>query len=408
MTTTQVAPIAPVDITVAAFKADPFPYYARLRAEAPVFAVMLPATKQRAWLVTRYADVLSVLKDERFAKDPQNAMTPAQLKKAPRMPPMFKSLQRNLLAIDDPDHARLRALVHKAFTPRMIEAMRDQMQTVADDLLDRVAAKSSMELIEDFAQPLPLTMIGRILGVPTEDTAKFRKWMHAFIAIGTTRNPLLIPQIMGLVRYLKKLTKERTAQPQDDLITALVQAKEGNDQMTEDEVVSMIMLLLSAGHETTVNLIASGTLALLEHPDQMARLRTNPSLSKPAIEELLRYVIPAEMATDRYAREDITIAGTTIARGELVLGVIASANRDPDFFTDPDALDIMRDPNKHLSFSQGGHYCLGAPLARLEGQIALNTLLRRMPNLRLNVAPDQLRWRSSMTVRGLEALSVTF
>jgi cytochrome P450 PksS len=400
--------VAPVDVTSAPFKANPFPYYAQLRAEAPVFPVTLPS-KQRAWLVTRYDDVLYVLKDERFAKDRRNAMTPEQLKKSPWVPSMFKPLERNMLDLDSPDHTRLRALVHKAFTPRMVEQMRDQIQVLANELLDAVEPKGAMDLIADFALPLPLNMIGRILGVPAKDNAKFHRWSKTLISGGSNRNLfVLIPNTMAFMRYLKKLIRERRANPKDDLITALVQAKDGSDQLSEDEILAMIFLLLIAGHETTVNLIGSGTLALLEHPEQLEMLRSEPTLIKPAIEELLRFVCPVEMATERYAREDITIAGTTIPRGELVMAVIGSANRDENHFGNPDSLDITRKDNKHLAFGHGAHFCLGAPLARLEGQIAISTLIQRMPHLRLSVAPDQLRWRGTFVLRGLEALPVSY
>ena len=399
-----------VDITDAAFKANPFPFYAQLRSEAPVFPVMVPMpVKQRAWLVTRYDDVQAVLKDARFAKNPRNAMSPEQLKKRPWLPPMFKPLEQNMLDLDNPDHPRLRALVHKAFTPRLIEQMREQIQTLTNELLDTAEPRGGMDLIADFALPLPLTMIGRILGVPSADNPKFHHWTKTLLSASTNRNYLvLIPTIMRFLGYMKKLVKERHAHPQDDLITALVQAKEGSDQLSEDEVLAMIFLLLIAGHETTVNLIGSGSLALLEHPDQLQRLRNEPALIKPAIEELLRFVCPVEMATERYAREDSVVAGTTIPRGELVLAVIGSANRDANAFTEPDSLDIARENNKHLAFGLGVHYCLGAPLARLEGQIAINTLVQRVPNLRLNVAPEQIRWRGGFVLRGLEALPVSF
>src|SRR5579859_4732541 len=405
---TPVKSIQPVDVTDATFKANPFPFYAQLRAEAPVFPVKLP-TKQRAWLITRYDDVLNVLKDERFAKDRRNAMTPAQLKKGPWVPPVFRPLERNMIDLDSPDHTRLRALVHKAFTLRLIEQMRDQIQALTNELLDRAEPNGGIDLIADFALPLPLTMIGRILGVPAKDNQKFHHWSKTLISGGANRNLfVLIPTIMRFMGYLKKLVKERRAHPKDDLVTALVQAKDGSDQLSEDEILAMIFLLLVAGHETTVNLIGSGSLALLEHPDQLAKLRSEPALIKTTIEELLRFVCPVEMATERYAREDITIAQTTIPRGELVLAVIGSANRDANYFDHPDSLDITRKNNKHLAFGHGAHYCLGASLARLEGQIAISTLIKRMPNLRLRSAPDQLRWRGTFVLRGLEALPVSF
>ena len=401
--------ITSIDVTAPEFKANPFPFYAQLRAEAPVFQVALPRN-QPAWLVTRYDDVLAVLKDdERFVKNTRNAMTPEQLKGTPQMPSFMKAFDQSLLRQDDPTHARLRALVHKAFTPRRIEQMRDQIQDVTNDLLDKVEPKGSMDLIADFALQVPLVMIGRILGIPAKDNPKFHRWTRTLLSGGTNPNPIvLVPTAMSFMRYMRKQIKERQTHLQDDLISALVQAKEGSDSLSEDEILAMIFMLLSAGHETTVNLIGSGMLALLEHPDQLTKLRDEPTLGKTAIEELLRFVCPAEMATERYATEDVTIAGTTISGGELVLAVIASANRDAQYFDNPDTLDITRTNNKHLAFGQGIHYCLGAPLARLEGQIAIETLLASIPNLHLSIAPDGLRWRSGMILRGLESLPVSF
>ena len=399
--------ILPTDLTSATFKANPFPLYARLRAESPVFPIML---SRRTWLVTRYDDVSYVLKDERFAKNRHNAMTPEQLKKEPWTLPMLKQLyNHNMLGVDSPDHTRLRALVHKAFTPRMIEQMRDQIQILTNELLDKVEPHRSMDLIADFALPMSLTIIGRILGLPAEDTPMFRHWATRFLAMGTSKDIiLLIPTILSFTSYLKKLIKARLIQPRDDLITSLVQAREGSDQLSEEEILAMLLLLLIAGHETTVNLIGSGTLALLEHPDQLTKLRREPELIKSAIEELLRFVCPLVMATERYARKDTTLEGMTIPRGELVLAVIGSANRDPNHFDQPDILDITREKNKHLAFGQGAHYCLGAPLSRMEGQIAINALVQRMPNLRLSTPPQQLRWRGNIIMRSLEALPVSF
>lgn len=408
VTTAPLHELQSINITDAGFKANPFPLYARLRAEAPVFPVTLRTRgTQRAWLITRYDDVISVLKDDtRFVKDRHNAMTPAQLKKAPGMPSIFRSLERNLLGLDGADHDRLKALVHKAFTPRIVEQLRDQTQAQVDAALDRAERNGGMELISEFALPVPLKIIGHMLGVPEEDEAKFARWAKAFLSI-STRNPLLtLPSILRFINYPRKLIKLRRTNPKDDLISALVKVHEGNDHLTDDEIVAMVVLLLTAGHETTVNLIASGTLALLQHPDQLARLRDEPTLIKSAIEELVRFVVPVETATERYAREDVTIAGTTIPKGELVLAVIAAANHDPQHFDNPDVLNISREHNRHVGFGQGMHYCLGAPLARLEGQIAISTLVQRVPHLRLAVAPDQLRWRSGFIVRGLEALPV--
>ncbi len=401
-------PIPPIHITDPNFKADPFPFYARLRAEAPVFQVSGFRPHKKAWLITRYDDVQAMFKDERFAKDRNNAMTPDQLKKAMKLPGIFKALEQGLLGIDDPNHARLRNLIHKAFTPRLIEQMRDQVQTVATELLDKAERKRSVELIADYATPLPLTMIGRILGMPPQDNGKFYRWTKTFVNAGTSNMFVLVPTLLRFMSYLRALIKERRARPKDDMISTMLLAKEGTDQMTDDEVLAMIFLLLSAGHETTVNLIGTGTLALLQHPDQMAKWPSDSTQAKIAIEELVRFVCPVEMATERYAREDITIAGTTIPRGELTLGVIGSANRDASVFTNPDTLDITRENNKHLAFGLGAHYCVGAPLARIEGQIGITTLLARFPNMRLQVPSDQLKWRGTFIVRGLEKLPVTF
>jgi len=403
------APIKNVNIASPEFKANPYSFYARLRAEAPVYPVTLPS-KQTAWLITRYDDVVMALKDERFAKDKLNSLTPEQLAKQPWVPSMFKPLERNMLDLDASDHTRLRGLVHKAFTPRLIEQMQERIQKLADELLDAVQGQGRMDLIHDYALPIPTTIIAQMLGVPLEDRHKFHRWSSTIVSSNPSGWGMLkaIPNAMAFMGYIRKLVKARRANPQDDLISALVQAEEAGDQLSEDELLAMIFLLLVAGHETTVNLIGNGMLALLEHPDQIEKLRDDPALIKPAVEELLRYASPLETATERYAREDITIAGVTIPRGAMVYAAIASANRDERQFANPDTLDITRQPNKHLAFGQGVHYCLGAPLARLEGQIAINTLLRRSRDLRLAVTPGAVRWRRGLVLRGLEALPVAW
>jgi cytochrome P450 len=397
-----------VNIVSPQFKANPFPFLARLRATQPVSRTTLP-DKTSVWLVTRYEDVNALLRDERFTKNRRRALTPEQIRKLPWIPPMFRPLERNMLDLDPPDHTRLRQLVHKAFTPRLVEQMRARVQTLADELLDRVARRGEMDLINDYALPLPMTIITEILGVPTSDRDKFHKWSKAVVSLSSPNATLrVVPAVWMFIRYLRSFFKVRRRDPQDDLVSALLQAEEAGDKLSEDELLAMVFLLLVAGHETTVNLIGSGVLALIEHPDQMEELRRAPSLIKPAVEELLRYTAPVFMTTERYAREHVSIQGTTIPRGEMTLGVIGSANRDETVFENHDTLDITREPNKHLSFGQGIHFCLGAPLARMEAQIAVNTLLSRMPNLRLKVSPDLLRWRPSMILRGLDALPVKF
>ena len=400
--------VAP-DLASPRFKADPYPFYARLRAEAPVWCTTLP-DKRAAWLVTRYEDVARVLKDDTFAKDKLNAMDPEQRAKTPWVPGFLKPLERNMLDLDDPDHARLRALVSKAFTPRLVERLRGRIEALCEELLDAMERegrrRGRVELVADYALPLPATVIAELLGVPAEDHAKFHRWSNRLVSVSSGRDMLrALPAAHSFVRYLRKLVERRRAEPQDDLITALVRAEEAGDKLNKDELLAMAFLLLVAGHETTVNLIASGTLALLEHPEQAEALKCDPSLVKSAVEELLRYTSPVEMATERYAREDVEIEGVTIPRGELILAVLGSANRDERYFEAPDALDLARDPNRHLAFGRGGaHHCLGAPLARMEGQIAINALLRRFPEVRLPVAAESLRWRRGLFLRGLQRL----
>jgi len=397
-----------VNILSQEFKANPFPLLAHLRMEQPVRRVTLP-DKTPVWLVTRYEDVKALLTDERFAKSRYNALTPEQLRKQPWVPPMFRPLERTMIDLDPPDHTRLRQLVHQAFTPRLIERMRERVQTLANELLDAVSRKGEMDLIRDYALPLPMTIITEILGVPIQDRDKFHRWSKVIVSVNQfNANWRVFPAIWKFIRYLRKFFKVRRDDLRDDLVSALIQGEEIGDRLSEDELLAMVFLLLVAGHETTVNLIGSGMLELLQHPDQIERLRCDPSLIKSAVEELLRYTAPVFMSTERYAREGMTIHGVTIPRGEMALGVIGSANRDETVFENPDTLDIAREPNKHLSFGQGIHYCLGAALARLEAQIAINTLLERMPKLRMKGSPESLRWRPSLILRGLESLPAKF
>ncbi len=398
-----------MDVNIASpeHKADPHPFYARLRAEAPVARVTLP-DRQAAWLVTRYDDVAAALKDERLVKDRSRALGPDQARRQPWVPGLFRPLMRNMLDLDPPDHTRLRALVHRAFTPRLVEQMRGRIQALADELLDAVARRGRMDLVRDYALPIPTTIIAEMLGVPAGDRHRFHRWSRAIVSSSPSGWGMLraVPSVIAFLRYIRRLIAARRAAPGDDLLGALVRAEEAGERLSEDELVAMVFLLLVAGHETTVNLIGNGALALLEHPDQMTRLRHDPALIKPAVEELLRYASPLETATERFAREDVIIAGVTIPRGALVYAALASANRDEREFPDADALDITREPNRHLAFGLGPHYCVGASLARLEGQVAIATLLRRAPDVRLAVAPGAVRWRRGLVLRGLEALPV--
>jgi cytochrome P450 PksS len=376
------------------FKADPHATYARLRAEAPVFRSRLGRGRP-VWLVTRYEDVAALLRDPRFPKDPAHARSGA----APWMPGFLRPLTRNMLDLDAPDHTRLRSLVQKAFTPRLVERLRPRIEELADELITRATRGGRMELVRDYALPIPLTIIGELLGIPAADRNRFHRWSTTIVSaspgIGAVR---LLPTVWSMFRYLRGQFAARRADPRDDLITALVQAEEAGDRLSDDELLAMVFILLVAGHETTVNLIAGGVLALLQNPEQLARLRAGPALLRPAVEELARFVSPVDLATERYAREDVEIAGVAIRRGEMVLGAIGSANRDEAHFAAPDTLDLARDPNRHLAFGLGAHYCLGAPLARLEASIAIPMLLDRAPGLRLRDA--EVRWRPHAFLRG--------
>lgn len=387
--------IPPFDLASPRFKADPHPTYARLRADAPVYRARL-GWRRHAWLLARYDDVNALLRDGRFAKDPRSARGDGGA--GAWMPGPLRPLTRNMLDLDAPDHTRLRALVQKAFTPRMVGALRPRIEALVDELVDRAAADGRMELVRDLALPLPLTVISDLLGVPQADRMRFHRLSTTILSgqpgIGALR---VVPAVLSLFRYLRPLFAARRAEPRDDLVTALVQAEDAGDRLSEDELLGMVFLLLAAGHETSVNLVASGVLALLRNPGEMERLRADPSLIKPAVDELARFTSPVELATERYAREDLELCGVRIRRGEMVLGVIGSANRDPAHFDAPDALDVGRDPNRHLAFGVGAHYCLGAPLARLEARLAFTELLPRVRGFSL---AGPVEWRRSMSVRG--------
>ncbi len=410
MTANKPNPIATENIASSEFKARAYPYYARLRDEAPVHQVKAVGNRSSAWLITRFEDVSRLLKSDQLVKDRRNAMTPAQLKKTNTIPGFLKALERNMLDLDVPDHTRLRGLVHQGFTPRLIERMRTRVQSLSEELIYSAKRNGQMDLIHDYALPIPVTIISEMLGIPQRERESFTRYSSAMLK--ATVSPMSaffsIPQIMLFVALVRRVIKLKRKQPEDDLISALASVEEAGDYLSEDELLAMIMLLVIAGHETTVNLIGNGTLALLTHPDQLERLRNDPAIMKPAIEELLRFDSPVEFATERYTRDDLELHGVKIPKGELVYLVIASANRDETQFANPNNLELNRDPNKHLSFGQGIHFCLGAPLARLEASIAFQTLLREAPNLKLAVNANNLRWRSGMNLRGLEKLPVKF
>ena len=395
------------DLSDRAFKANPHPVYARWRAETPVVRATLPMGG-RSYLAARYDDVSALLKDTRLVKDPANAPTEmaARLRRIPRR---MRPLVRNMLALDDPDHARLKRLVQAAFTPRRTEALAERTRQTAERLLDRLAGRAQFDLIADVALPLPVAVISDLLGVPERDQAKFARWSHSLISL--PESPLnaivAMPQIFAFMGFLEQLAAAKRSAPSDDLVSALVDIEAEGERLDGDELLAMIAILLSAGHETTTNLFGNGVLALLQHPGELDRLRAEPDLVGPAIEELLRFAGPVEMSTPRFAREDLEIAGTHIPRGAQVFGVITSANRDQRRFDDADRLDLARAPNRHLTFGEGGHYCVGAALARMEGRVALPLLLDRFPRLALAEPSSALRWRASPVLRGLKRLRLS-
>jgi cytochrome P450 len=410
MSTTVRSHVPVPDIVSPAFKADPVPATARLRAELPVARVSVPGVSGDAYLVTRYEDAVAVLRDERFVKDVRNARAPGDLR-LPWMPRAIRPLSHTMLDSDGDEHRRLRSLVRDTFTPRYVAQLEPRAHAIADGLLDRIAAAGKADLVADYALLVPLTLISEILGVPERDRLRFRRWFASLIAASASgqsslRLLLTLPDILAMMRFLRRLVAERRETPRDDLVSRLAGAGEDGDRLGGDELLAMVALLLIAGYETTVNLIATGTLLLLTHPDQLARLREDPELIGTAVEELLRLGCPVDVATERYARETVEVAGVTIPSGALVLVGIVSANTDGERFPEAGQLDLAREDNHHVAFGLGAHYCLGAPLARLEGRVAIGSLIRRFPDLRLAVPPEQLRWRASLSLRGLASLPV--
>jgi len=391
-----------------AFIDDPYPAYAWLREHAPVHKTRLPNGVE-AYLVTRYDDVRGVLADPRLSKNPATSY-PGWRPGRTGIPGEHRSgIAAHLLNLDPPDHTRLRRLVAKAFTPRRVADFEPRVVEIADRLLDAFGPWP-VDLVRAYAFPLPVIVICEMLGVPPEDQPIFHEWAHGMIDRTGPRGG--VGQSVKRVRgYLKDLIhKKRLSLPEDsaadDLLSALIRASDQGEQLTEDEAAAMAFILLFAGFETTVNLIGNGVLALLRHPDQLAKLQTDPGLLEPAVEELLRYDGPVEFGTWRFTTEPITIGGMEIAAGEPVLVVLASADRDPARFTDPDTLELARNEGGHLALGHGIHFCLGAPLARLEGRVAFSRLFARFPDLALAASPDVLRWHSGLIMRGLRELPV--
>ncbi|MEV7435021.1 cytochrome P450 family protein [Streptomyces griseoviridis] len=378
------------------FREDPYPVYARLRARGPVHRVLLPAPENyESWLVVGYEEARAALADQRLAKD----STKIGLQSLEE-----QLIGKNLLVTDPPQHTRLRALVGRSFTARRTELLRPRIQQIADDLLDAMLPLGRADLVTSFAYPLPLTVICELLGIPDLDRTEFRKLSTEAVAPSSAESAA--EAVTGLGEYFTQLIEDRRcAGPGDDLLSDLLRTRaEDGDQLSADELRGMAFLLLLAGHETTVNLISGGVHALLSHPDQLAALRADMSLIDGAVEEMLRYEGPVESATFRFAAEDLEIGDTLIPRGDPVIIGLDAADHAPSRYPDPDRFDIRRDTRGHLAFGHGIHHCLGAPLARLEGRIAIRTLLERAPDLRADGPPGE--WLPGMLIRGVRSLPV--
>jgi cytochrome P450 len=400
------------DLYTDRFRAETYATFERMRTEDPVFCQPGIDGETMLWFVTRHDDAVAVLlDDERFVRDPALALTPDELEVfSSGMPDAIAFIDTHMLNKDGDDHRRLRRLVTKAFTPRMVEQLRPRIQEIADELIDAVEARGEMELVDEFAFPLPITVIAELLGIPVADRDSFRRWTNAIITPALTPEDVaqFTEAIDEFVAYLRELFDRRATTPGADLISALLQVEERGDTLSEQELFSMVVLLIIAGHETTVSLIGNAVLALLEHPEQRAELQSDPERMSHAIEELLRYDSPVERTLSRWAATDVELGGQTIRRGEGVIVILGSANRDPSRFTDPDTLDFAREDVKHIAFGRGSHYCLGAPLARLEAEVALRTLLRRLPGLRLAAPVEELSWRPVPLFRSLASLPVAW
>ena len=394
------------------FTTNPFPLFTQLRSKGAVVAIPVPPGSgiSSLWMVTRLEEAVQVLKNQLFTVDPSTIWHGDDQHSAPQNPVGLGGLLgQSMIAVDEPDHRRLRSLVSKAFTPRYIQSLRPGIQQIADDLLDRVQDRGHMDLVNEYAFPLPINVISNMLGVPAEGQALIREWSELFSGGGAARQDssrLMITRTFA--EYLLKVIAEKRAHPHDDLISQLVQIEEAGDRLDEGELLSMIALLIFAGHETTSNLIGNGTLMLFDYPDQMQRLKADLGLVPAAVEEFLRYNGPVLAPAPRYATEDVILAGQQIHKGDMILTMLGSANRDESQFTQPEELDIARSLNRHVAFGQGIHVCLGAPLARLEGDIAFTTLLRRLPDLRLTVARDTITWKGGFILRGISSLPVAF
>lgn len=396
-------------VTQPEYLSNPYPLYQQLREVDPVFW----DEEEEGWILTSHADVMTYLRDQRFSAARMNIETdwlPAELKES--LEPPISALTRQMLFLDPPDHTRLRGLVSRAFTPRMIEKLRPRIQQLVNELLEPAQEKGQMEAISEFAYPLPAIVIAEMLGVPPEDRARFTQWTHDFGVLldgggGELNFEQLAQSLQGVnefMEYFRAIIHQQRQKPQDNLLQAMQEAEEQGDMLSEQELLGNCVLLLAAGHGTTTHLIGNGLLALLRNPEQMELLRNEPALLPTAVVELLRYDSPVQM-TSRIATENMRMRDKEIAAGQDVLFCLGAANHDPAQFAQPDTLDLHRKENRHLAFGQGIHFCLGAPLARVEAEIAFGTFLKKFAHPRL--AGETIEHFPSQVFRGLTALPLT-
>jgi cytochrome P450 len=396
-----------IDLVSQRFMRNPFPTLTRLRQAGPVVRVRFPILG-RIWMATTHEAVSEVLRDDHtFVRDARNAGKREMTGLGWWIPPPLRVLSQNMLGHDNPDHRRLRRLVDQAFNRQSIESLRPRIAGVCDGLLDRMTGRGTVDLLEALARPLPLVVIGELLGLPATDRGRFRRWVKALFSVTSVWGIIrLLPGILQLMRYLKGQFEECRRRPRPGLMTDLVQAEEDGDKLSENELLAMAFLLLLAGHETTVHVIGGGILALLRAPEQKARLLADWSLLPSAVEELLRFVCPVQVAKPRYVSRDMEFHGRSLRRGDMLIPMLAAANADPIRFEHADRLDIARAPNPHVAFGAGPHFCLGAQLARVETQIAIEKLFTRFPTLALAVPDDALHYTGRIGMRALTTLPV--
>lgn len=397
-----------INLASAQFKEDAYEIYKESRKKQPIlFVNQVEIGKE--WLITRYEDALPLLKDNRLKKDWTNVFS-QDTKNMYLSVDNSDHLTTHMLNSDPPNHSRLRSLVQKAFTPKMIAQLDGRIQRIADDLISNIERKGTLNLVDDYSFTLPIIVISEMLGIPKEDQAKFRIWSHAVIASPETPEEIkeTEKQLSEFITYLQYLVDIKRKEPKEDLVSALILAESEGHKLSARELYSMIMLLIVAGHETTVNIITNTVLALLENPNQLQLLKDNPKLIDSAIEEGLRYYSPVEVTTARWAAEPFQIHHQTIQKGDMVIIALASANRDETVFENPEIFDITRENNRHIAFGHGSHFCLGAPLARLEAKIAITTLFNRMPELQIKGNREEIKWQGNYLMRSLEELPLTF